>query len=46
MDLKQISDNVYYIPNRANIGVIRDGGTVILIDSGIDDYTGKKYYEF
>lgn len=42
MELKQIAENVYYIPNSTNVGVIKDGDSAILIDSGLDDYTGKK----
>jgi len=41
--LKKISERVYYIPNPANIGVVKDGEkSAILIDSGLDDDTGKK----
>jgi len=42
VELKQITEDVYYIPNPTNIGVIRDGETAILIDSGLDDDTGKR----
>ncbi|WP_427338873.1 MBL fold metallo-hydrolase [Caloranaerobacter sp. DY30410] len=42
MELRQITEKVYFIPNPANIGVIRDGKMVILIDSGLDDDTGIK----
>ena len=43
MELKKITDKVYYIPNSTNIGVIRnEGKSVILIDSGLDDDTGRK----
>ncbi|MDK2986171.1 MAG: hypothetical protein PWQ96_1815 [Clostridia bacterium] len=42
MELQQLKDNIYYIPNRTNIGVIRNDEKVILIDSGIDDDTGRK----
>jgi len=43
MELKKITERVYYIPNPANIGVVRDGEkSAILIDSGLDDDTGKK----
>jgi glyoxylase-like metal-dependent hydrolase (beta-lactamase superfamily II) len=42
MDLKQLTENVYYIPNVTNIGVIKDGDAVILDDSGIDDNAAKK----
>ena len=41
--MKKISEQVYYIPNPANIGVVKDGEkSAILIDSGLDDDTGKK----
>ena len=43
MELKKVTDLVYYIPNATNIGVVKDGeGSVILIDSGLDNDTGKK----
>ncbi len=43
MEMKKISEQVYYIPNPANIGVVKDGEkSAILIDSGLDDDTGKK----
>jgi len=42
MELKQITDTVYYISNPTNVGVIKDGKTVILIDSGIDDDVGRR----
>ncbi|MFX1253107.1 MAG: MBL fold metallo-hydrolase [Promethearchaeota archaeon] len=43
MELIKITDQVFYIPNPANIGVIKDGKeSVILIDSGLDKNTGKK----
>lgn len=43
MEMKKISERIYYIPNPANIGVVKDGKkTAILIDSGLDDDTGKK----
>jgi len=43
MELKKITELVYYIPNPANIGVVKDGEkSVILIDTGLDDDTGKK----
>jgi hypothetical protein len=37
MEMKKVSNRVYYIPNPANIGVVKDGKSVILIDSGLDD---------
>ncbi len=43
MELKKITERVYYITNPANIGVVKDGEkSVILIDSGLDDDAGKK----
>jgi len=43
MEIKKISERVYYIPNPANIGVVKDGEkSAILIDAGLDDDTGKK----
>ncbi|MGC8940941.1 MAG: MBL fold metallo-hydrolase [Candidatus Nanoarchaeia archaeon] len=43
MELKKITEQVYYIPNPANIGVVKDGEkSAILIDSGLDDDTGRK----
>jgi hypothetical protein len=37
MELRSITENVWYIPNVVNIGVIRDkDNSVILIDTGID----------
>ncbi len=45
MELKKVTDNVYYIPARTNIGVIDDGNGVILVDSGVDDNSAKKILE-
>ncbi len=43
MELRRIAENVWYIPNVVNIGVIRDeNSSVILIDTGIDAGIGKK----
>ena len=43
MELRSITENVWYIPNVVNIGVIRDkDNSVILIDTGIDRGIGKK----
>ena len=43
MELRSITDDVWYIPNVTNIGVIRDeDNSVILIDTGIDRGTGKR----
>jgi len=42
MELKQVGDNFYYIPHVTNIGLIKNGDFAVLIDSGVDDDTGKK----
>ncbi|MHA2093721.1 MAG: MBL fold metallo-hydrolase [Candidatus Hodarchaeales archaeon] len=43
MELKSITEDVWYVPNVVNIGVIRDkDDSVILIDTGIDKGIGKK----
>ena len=43
MELKKITGRVFYIPNPANIGVVKDGAkSAILIDTGLDDDTGRK----
>jgi glyoxylase-like metal-dependent hydrolase (beta-lactamase superfamily II) len=42
MELKHLTDKIFYIPNTCNIGVIKDGDQAILIDSGLDDDTGRK----
>ncbi|GAB6138696.1 MBL fold metallo-hydrolase [Halanaerobaculum tunisiense] len=42
MELQQIKENLYYISNPANIGVIKAGEQAILIDSGLDDSTARK----
>ncbi|MHA1941861.1 MAG: MBL fold metallo-hydrolase [Candidatus Hodarchaeales archaeon] len=43
MELVEITDNVSYIANPVNIGVIKiNRNTVVLIDTGLDDSTGKK----
>ncbi len=43
MELRSITEDVWYIPNVVNIGVIRDKyNSVILIDTGIDRGIGKK----
>jgi glyoxylase-like metal-dependent hydrolase (beta-lactamase superfamily II) len=41
MELKKITDSVYYIPNPSNIGAIIEGKDCILIDTGLDSQTGK-----
>ncbi len=43
MELREITENVWYIPNVVNLGIIRDtDASVILIDTGIDSGVGKK----
>jgi glyoxylase-like metal-dependent hydrolase (beta-lactamase superfamily II) len=46
MELVKIKENVYYIPNSTNIGVIADDGMAIMIDTGIDKDTIKKAVKF
>jgi glyoxylase-like metal-dependent hydrolase (beta-lactamase superfamily II) len=42
MELKQLKENIYYISNPTNIGIIESNSEVILIDSGLDDDTARK----
>ncbi|TDX52341.1 MBL fold metallo-hydrolase [Orenia marismortui] len=42
MKLKKLTENVYYIKAKTNIGVIKDDNQAILIDSGLDDSIAKK----
>jgi glyoxylase-like metal-dependent hydrolase (beta-lactamase superfamily II) len=43
MELKKITENVYYIPGSSNIGVLRVADNdVVLIDTGLDEDYGKK----
>ena len=43
MELLEIKENVWYIPNVVNIGVVKDDdNSVVLIDTGIDKNIGKK----
>ncbi|UMZ72579.1 MBL fold metallo-hydrolase [Natranaerofaba carboxydovora] len=42
MQLKHIKGKCFYIPNPANIGVIKGETGVILVDTGLDDDTGRK----
>lgn len=42
MELKQLTEQVYYLDGPTNIGVIKDGESAILIDSGLDDSVAKK----
>ena len=45
MRLKQISDNVYYIPNPVNIGVVVDDSNALIIDSGLDKEAGRRIFK-
>ncbi|MHA2298048.1 MAG: MBL fold metallo-hydrolase [Candidatus Hodarchaeales archaeon] len=40
--LREITDETFFIPNPVNIGVVKTGKSVILIDTGLDRNTGKK----
>ncbi|KXG76446.1 MBL fold metallo-hydrolase [Thermotalea metallivorans] len=42
MELKKISDRVYYISNVVNIGCIVSGKEAVVIDTGLEDAVGKK----
>lgn len=42
MGLVQVTENVYFLPGRVNVGVVRDGTTAIVIDSGLDDDSGRR----
>lgn len=43
MELKKLNDNVYYIENKTNIGIIKvSEDEVYLVDSGNDKDTGRK----
>ena len=42
MDYVQVTENVGYIPGSVNMGVIRNGGDVILVDTGLDKDNGRK----
>lgn len=43
MELKKITETVFYIPNPSNIGVVKySDDSCFLVDSGIDDDTGRK----
>jgi len=44
MELKQITEKTFYIPGLINIGLYLEGDQVILIDSGNDEWTGRKIY--
>jgi glyoxylase-like metal-dependent hydrolase (beta-lactamase superfamily II) len=42
VELKQLTEQVYYLDAPTNIGLIKDGNDAILIDSGLDDSVAKK----
>ncbi|MBP8718490.1 MAG: MBL fold metallo-hydrolase [Candidatus Atribacteria bacterium] len=44
MELKQITENTYYIPGPTNLGLFVADREVILIDSGNDESAGRKVY--
>jgi glyoxylase-like metal-dependent hydrolase (beta-lactamase superfamily II) len=44
MELKQITEKTFYIPGLINIGLYLEGDQVILIDSGNDEWSGRKIY--
>ena len=42
MDYVEVSEHTGYIPGAVNIGVLRNGNEVILIDTGLDKDSGRK----
>lgn len=42
MESASVSENIGYIPGAVNIGVIRNGGDAVLIDTGLDKDSGRK----
>jgi len=42
MELKQITENTFYIPGPTNIGIYLEGNQAVLIDSGNDETAGRK----
>jgi len=42
MELKRITGEIYYIENPTNIGVIGGPEGAVLVDSGLDDDTGRR----
>ena len=44
MELKQITDNSYYISGQTNLGLFVEDNQAILIDSGNDESAGRKIY--
>lgn len=45
MELRQVTENTYYIPGQTNIGLFVEGQKVILIDSGNDESAGRKIFQ-
>ncbi|AGK60746.1 hypothetical protein Asulf_00732 [Archaeoglobus sulfaticallidus PM70-1] len=45
MKLERVTENVYYIPNPVNIGVIVDSGKAFLIDTGLDEEVGRRIFK-
>ncbi len=41
MELEFVTENVGYIPGAVNVGVVRRGGKVIVIDTGLDRDSGR-----
>ncbi len=44
MELKKITENTYYIPGPTNLGLFVEDKKVILIDSGNDEWFGRKIF--
>ena len=42
MEYLQVTKNVAYIPGAVNVGIIRNGNEVLLIDTGLDKDNGRK----
>jgi len=42
MKLRQLSDHVFYLEDQPNIGIVREGGSVILIDTGAGSGTAAR----
>lgn len=42
MELVQIGQNTWYIPGRVNVGYYEENGKSYLIDTGLDDESGRK----
>ena len=44
MDIRQITQNTYYIAGQTNLGLFVEGKEVTLIDSGNDEFAGRKLF--